>query len=149
MGIGDYPCGNGPCGHDPVAAPSARVVGTSAIPYYDPTVRGFKVDTNGDLVSVHPVIQEAAFALGVELGSIPATPRLGLDRRRILKARREDVQRTAEDAVSVALKRLLDRGDIAVVRVVTERQYGRVAMDVEIVNLRDPSRRVVPIRGVF
>lgn len=149
MGIGSYPCGTGPCGHDPVAAPSARVVGVSAVPYYDPAIRGFKVGSDGDLVSVHPVIQQAAFALGLELGSIPATPRLGLDRKRILKARAEDVQRTAEDAVNVALKRLLDAGDVRVERVITERKWGRVAMDVEIVNLRDPERRVVPIRGVI
>lgn len=149
MGIGSYPCGVGPCGFDPVAAPTARTTLTSAIPYYDPSIRGFATLSNGDLRSVHPVIQEASFALGVPVGSIPSTPNVGLNVKRILAATADTLQRVAEDEVNVALRRLLDAKDILVKRVVTERRGGYVRMDVEIVNLRDPGSDTSTIRGVF
>lgn len=149
MGIGDYPCGVGPCGFDPVGGVSARSTNAAAIPYYDPSVRGFATLADGDLRDVHPVVQEASFALGVELGSIPAAPRVGLNVNRIKAARTADVQRVAEDEVNIALRALLDAGDIRVQRVVTFARGGAIRMDTEIVNLRDPNRRPVTITGVF
>lgn len=149
MGIGDHPCGVGPCGFDPVGAPSERLTTPAAIPYYDPAIRGLPILANGDLASAHPVIQEASLAIGVALGSIPATPGLGLNVKRILAARRDDVPQVALDEVNVALKRLIDAGDVRVIRVQAEARNGRVAMDTEIANLRDPSSKPIPIRSTF
>ena len=140
MGLGSYACGVGPCGHDPVASPSTRSTAASAIPYYDPLIRGFATTSDGDLVSVHPVVQEASFALGVALGSIPSAPTVGLNIRRIKSARSADVPIVARDEVEVALKRLIDAGDIQIVRVTASAAWGRVLMETEFVNLRDPVR---------
>jgi hypothetical protein len=149
MGIGSYPCGTGPCGFDPVAAPSARETLAGSIPYYDPAVRGFATLSNGDLRSVHPVIQEASFSLGVKLGDIPSAPTVGLNVKRILTASADSLQRVAEDEVAIALRRLLDAKDLVVKRVQTARSSGYVQMEVEIVNLRDPGNGNTTIRGVL
>lgn len=148
MGIGDHPCGVGPCGFAPVGAPTVRSTATAAIPYYDPSVRGFATLADGDLRDVHPVVQEASFALGVELGTIPAARFVGLNVKRIKAQRTEDVQRVAEDEVNVALRRLLDAGDVRVLRVLTIARGGAIRMETEIVNLREPNDSVT-ITGVF
>lgn len=139
MGIGDYPCGSGPCGFDPVSAISARNTEVAAIPYYDPSIRGFALQTNGDLKTVHPVIQEASFALGIALGSIPAAPKVGLNVKRIKATRPADILTVCKDEVNVALARLLEAGDIRVNDVRAEARWGRVGLEVDIVNLRDQS----------
>lgn len=149
MALGSFACGIGPCGFAPVGAITERISGAAAIPYYDPAIRGLPLLANGDLATAHPIIQEASLALGVVLGSIPATPGLGLNVKRILRARRAEVQQVATDEVNVALKRLIDAGDIRVVRVAAFSRDGRVAMDTEIANLRDPSSRPVILRSAF
>jgi len=149
MGIGDHPCGVGPCGFAPVGAPTVRSTATAAIPYYDPAIRGLPILANGDLATAHPVIQEASLAIGVVLGSIPAAPTVGLNVKRILQARREDVPQVATDEVNVALKRLIDAGDVRVIRVTAIAYPTRVAMDTEIANLRDPASRPVILRSSF
>lgn len=137
MGIGDHSCGEGPCGFDPSPSTSVRVVGTNAIPYYDPEIRGFALATTGDLVSVHPVIQQASFFLGVALGSIPAAPDVGLNIKRIKAARSEDILVVCRDEVNIALARPIAAGDVRVVEVRAEAKGGRVGMEVDIMNLRD------------
>lgn len=141
MGFGSYPFGTGPFGYDPVtgAAIPARV--TAPTPIYDPATKTYPSAADGTLIDNHPVVLEVSLALGIRAGAIPSLASFGLRTERIRKARREELQQVAQDEVELALARLIERGDVALVSVVATTKPGIVKLEVQFRNLRDPGTR--------
>lgn len=136
MGAGSIGAGLGPCGHDLVAA-SARVIRVlPAAVKFDPYDRTYPYNTDGTLQSMHPVFHEAAHLLGIARFSIAAVPNLGIPLAGLRRATSRTAQREAEDAAAIALKPLLDRGDIRIDAVVVPLPF-RGQFFVDVTNLRD------------
>jgi hypothetical protein len=146
MGIGNSPCGVGPCGHDAVAAASARTVQLPPTVLLDPTTRSWRTE-NGAIVTGDPVLQEATLALCIELGSIPSDPERGIDVQAIRRARPAELERVVLDKVTRALRRPLAAKELVLLGVVVASTPGRVGFDVSVMLPRDPSSRTT-IRGV-
>ncbi len=149
MGYGDYPFGSGPFGYDPVANPTSRATSTEPFPLFDPYTQGYPFDpSGGELISVHPVMQSAALSLGIALGSVPAVPGLGINVKRIRKARAADVPQVFTDEVGVCLAHLTTAGLIEIVKAVATASNGTVTGQVELRNLADPtaSTATFPVR---
>lgn len=145
MGLGSAACGVGPCGHDPIVSPSARVIQVPPTVLLDPSTRSWRTES-GALVSGDPVLQEATLALGVELGTIPSDPELGIDVKGIRNARPAEVERVVVDRVARALRRPVAAKELVIESVLVEATPGRVGFDVVVFRPRDPSSRTT-IRG--
>ena len=138
MGFGSYPFGVGPFGYDPVTGAVIPAKVAAPTPIYDPSTRTFPLTADGTLADNHPVVLEVSLALGIRAGSIPSLVSFGLRTERIRKARREELQQTAQGEVELALSRLIERGDVALVSVVATAKSGIVQLEVVFRNLRDP-----------
>jgi hypothetical protein len=152
MGAGSTSAGSTPAGLDTVDASAVVVLPTLKAPLYDPAIRGFAVDAAGEYpIHVHPVIERAALLLGIRRGSSPSSPNVGLRLDRIRNASDEDVQNVAADEVRIALRPLLEAGDILIVAVEVQRDLGgsRASMVVTVANLREPGAPNVPIRRAY
>lgn len=138
MGFGSYPFGVGPFGYDPVTAAVIPAKVSAPTPVYDPATKTFPFAADGTLADNHPVVLEVSLALGIRAGSIPSLVSLGLRAERIRNARRDELQRTAEDEVELALSRLIERGDVELVSVTATVKSGAIRLEVVFRNLRDP-----------
>lgn len=141
MGAGSTSAGSTPAGLDDVDSSAVVVLPTLQAPLYDPAIRGFAFEAAGEYpIQVHPVIERAALLLGMRRGASPSNPNTGLRWEKIAAAPDEDVQNIATDEVRIALKPLLDAGDILIVAVEVERDLGgsRTSMVVTVSNLREP-----------
>ena len=140
MGAGAYAFGLGPFGFDPVAAWTVRSTAHAVTPLYDPYTRDFPFrPTGGDFIDVHGVVQEACIALGIRKGSLAAAPKLGLDFKRIKNTRAADIPAVCKDEVERTLSRLVERKDLRIKAIRAEAAGGRVGLEVDIINLRDPT----------
>jgi len=87
MALGDYECGEGPCGFDPVVSSDPRAPARApAAAEFDGATRDFPRDSSGNFRALHPIDQGVALALSVKRGSIRSAPAVGntiheLDRR--------------------------------------------------------------------
>lgn len=144
MGAGSFGAGVGLAGHDPVetAEPVVIAAGLGAA-RFDPLTKTYPVADDGEVEQVDAVWQEVAHRLGIPLGALASTPDVGIDLERIRAATREQAQRTVEDVIAVALKPMIERGDVAVARVVLAQPW-RGKWESWIVNLRDPRSKPRP-----
>lgn len=138
MGFGSYPFGAGPFGYDPVTGAVIPAKVAAPTPIYDPATKTFPLAADGTLADNHPVVLEVSLALGIRAGSIPSLASFGLRTERIRNARRDELQRTAEDEVELALSRLIERGDVELVSVTATAKAGVIRLEVVFRNLRDP-----------
>lgn len=150
MGAGTYAAGVGPAGFDPVGAWTVRSTSPAVTPLFDPYTRDFPfAPTGGDFLAVHVVVQEACLALGIPLGSMASAPKLGIDVKRIRSTRAADIPAVCRDEVERCLSRLIERKDLRIKEIRAEAGGGRVGLEVDIVNLRDPENAglAVTLRG--
>lgn len=90
---------------------------------------------DGLLLGVHPVDQAVAFALGVQRSSIASAPDHGHTLGDLEHAAR-DLEAQVQQRVEQALSKLLQRGDIRLLGVVTTRTEGGFSVDITYQNLR-------------
>jgi phage baseplate assembly protein W len=97
-------------------------------------------NTNGTLSGVHPVDQQVALALFIELGSIPSAPEIGSKLRTVLS--RTDPQQayqTALDEVNRALALLYAQKAITLLSFALDQSTpGRSILAIGYTNLLDP-----------
>lgn len=137
-GAGAFLAGEGLAGWDPLDAMADRPPRTAVpAPKFDPTTRRYVVLENGALEDEHPVIARARHLLGIRKRGLTSSPNDGIRLGRLREARREQRQREAEDAVNVALKELIDNGDLVVERVLISNPFDGTIYP-EIRNLRAP-----------
>lgn len=145
MGLGQYPCGVGPCGLDPLPAASAArsVVAPSAL-MFDGASRDFPLNpATGRYYGVTPVAQRVELALLIALGKVPAVPTLGIQLANIVPVTGPKLQTDVETAVNTALATPLQRGDIAILTIRgTSAIRGRITVYVRFQDLRDPLKPI-------
>jgi hypothetical protein len=150
MGLGDYPLGFGPLGHDPIADPSESTLREppKAL-FYDPATRDFRLRSDGAFEAVHPVDQEVAIRMTFLAGSFGGDAELG-SKVWTIEYLGQDLEAKVRDYVRTALAPMLERGDIEISAIPVERHsLGGMAYAVEYFNLRlDPqqttTRRFAP-----
>jgi hypothetical protein len=100
MPLGDYACGAGPCGFDPIQTTDPRTSerAPSAL-WYDAASRDFLRDDAGRFLALHPIDQGVGLSLTVSRGQLKSAPNVGnrLDRVELGTSR---VARQIEDAVA-------------------------------------------------
>lgn len=144
MGAGQYGCGVGPCGADPVYVPQSPspVVPPRAVKY-DPSVKGFVLtDANGNAIDVHPVDQMVAVRWTWEEGVSASSPTVGQRiRARMAVSAPNKWLSIAVDEFNLAVADLVTAGDVKVLGVVqtVNPTNGAVVFVPSYVNLRDPN----------
>lgn len=147
MPAGSWPAGSVIAGGD-VFVRSPAVPPRQASAKYNATSKTAVVLSDGSIAVVHYVDQQVALALGVELGTIPSAPTIGIDLSRVRRATKATFQRTVEDAVKGALGFLLATKSIRIDSIVTTwSPVGRSSWVVNYTNLVVPSGRSRPILG--
>ena len=143
-GAGSYDAGLGPAGHDPTEVGVMQTGGVPilGVPKFDPLTKTDPVVDDGSNEEVSAVWQEVAHRIGIPLGAIAATPNVGLNVARIREATASNAQRTVEDVLAVALKPMIDRGDVKIDRVLLALPW-RGKWEAWVINLRenDPNAR--------
>jgi len=145
MGLGQYPCGIGPCGLDPLPAASAArsVVAPTAL-LFDGASRDFPINpATGRYYGVTSVAQRVELALLIAFGKVPAVPALGIQLANIVPVAGAKLQADVENAVKTALAVPLQRGDIALLTIRgTSTVRGRITVYVRFQDLRDPLKPI-------
>jgi hypothetical protein len=137
MGAGDYEAGSGPAGSDPVVSTGPSIAKRYPVPIFDPATKDFTLNSDGQYASTHPVDQAVALALGIQLGKVTSDVALGNSLKEIVKAGAPTLQSNVETRIRVALKTLLDAGDIELGTITVETaQFGGFAVAVPYRNLR-------------
>ncbi len=137
MPLGSYPLGAGPLGFDPVSSASAAGVAQPQAPLINPATHDAVLLEDGALLGVHPVDQAVALAFGVARGTLGSAPDQGNSLGELEHAGR-DLEAQVEQRVRQALTVLVDRGDISLDRVVTQRREGGFVSEITYQNLRLP-----------
>jgi hypothetical protein len=76
------------------------------------------MNADGGLIADHPVIAKARHLLAIRRRNIPAAKNVGIQLGGLRLATRETRLREAQDAAAIALKVLVDAGELQIVRVV-------------------------------
>lgn len=136
MPLGDFPCGIGPSGHDPVADAALRAAdqGPLAV-FFDAATRDAKLRTDGTYEATHPVDQRTIVALTLAVGGVKSAPTAGQTFSAI-RYSGVSLEAKVKDAINLALKRLTDARDINVIGVRVERISGGFVFEVDYQNLR-------------
>jgi phage gp46-like protein len=109
---------------------------------YDAALRDFPLAANGDLQRVHWVDQKVALKLAIAEGDVAGTPTLGSRLRELKRGAPAQLQRRAEDAVSLALQQMVTAREIQVVSVVaTSPSRGKLLVVVTYRNLLLPNEK--------
>lgn len=148
MGLGQYPCGVGPCGLDPLPAGSAaRSVVAPAALLFDGKTHDFPLNPDtGRYYGVTSVAQRVELALLIAFDKVPAVPALGLQLANIIPVAGPKLQADVETAVKTALAVPLQRGDIAILTIEgTSTIRGRITVYVRFQDLRDPLKPIYQI----
>lgn len=111
-GAGAYPAGIGPAGFDPATDATATETPLPVAAFYDPSVKGFPLNDEGEAVGVHPVDQEVAIRVTVPKGSISCCPSVGISWSRLRTASRRTMQKVVDDEVRSALATMIADGSI-------------------------------------
>lgn len=135
MPLGSFPLGAGPLGHAPVAALSPGGARAPQALLLHPGTHDAVPVGEGLLLGVHPVDQAVAFALGVQRGSLASALEHG-HALADLEHTARDLEAQVRQRVEQALARLLQRGDLRLLEVVTTRLDGGFSVDVTYQNLR-------------
>jgi len=143
MSAGTTYAGAAPAGADPVGAYSdpAILVQSSNAALWDVATKTVLVDdTTGLVKRIHWVDQAVALSLGVQIGAIASQPTLGHTLRQIKRSSGQKLEAEVRDAVRLALKTLLDNGDIVVTDIVTTVPVrSQIVVAVSYINLRIPN----------
>lgn len=137
MGLGDFPCGGSPCGHDALPPPvPPRTTQPPVALRYDGATKDFLKDDSGRYLEVHPVDQEVALALCVGLGTLPSVPGAGAAFRKI-KRITNSTPNLASDMAKAALSDLVRAGKIQIQSIAAETRVppGATLIAVTYVNL--------------
>ncbi len=137
MGAGDTPAGDSPAGHDEVPAPgpAAKQRPAGAI-LYDGARRDYVVGADGQYKTIHWVDQKVALALVIKESDVSAVPTLGSRLRRIQRGSHLQLQTSAEDAVRLALRPMIEAREVELVSVeVTTPTRGRLLVAISYRNL--------------
>ena len=137
MPLGSYPLGLGPLGHDPVGDPSEAGARQALAPLIHPGSHDAVLLSTGALQGVHPVDQAVCLALGVERGTLGSVPGQGHALRQMTHLGK-DLPVRVRQLVEQALAVLLNRGDILLQSVTTDRVPGGFTLQVTYKNLRLP-----------
>lgn len=143
MGAGEYPCGIGPCGLDPLpAASSARSVTPPVALLFDGKSRDFPINPDtGRYYGVTPTAQKVQLALLTRKGAIPANPTLGLDLSKVVPVAGPKLQSDVELAVRSALASVIRANQIQILDIKgTATIRGRIKVEVRYQDLTDPKR---------
>lgn len=113
-GLGAFPAGVGPAGHDPEDDPS-EVVTQAPVEalYFDPYDRVYTLNDDLSVVAGSGPIQRAAHLM-LPQGSLPATPNDGFPVDDVRRAAPNQRLRAIEDALRVAWKPLLEAKQIRI-----------------------------------
>ena len=106
---------------------------------FDPAVKGFPFDSDGNAKLAHPVDQAVALAVGVPLGTIAWAPSTGIDLQAIRRAPPNALATTITYEVRRALATLIAAEDITFISAPLRRDANeRPFFDVNYVNRRRP-----------
>lgn len=153
-GAGTSYLGAAPAGLDPVAALSASGIGTKVdgtqVALFDLATRSSPHDALGYVKRIHWVDQAVALALGITQGKLTSNKTLGNRLRMIPRGDLRQLQAAVEDAVRIALARLLEQRDIVVTSIVTTSPIrSQLIVVVNYVNLRLTPRTPSNISFVY
>lgn len=146
MGAGSWPAGSVIAGGD-VYVRSPAVPPRQASAKFDPTTHDAVVISDGSIAVVHFVDQQVSLALGVELGTIPSAPLVGMRLSGIRLATKKTLQRAVEDAVKGALGSLLATKSVRIDAIAAKWAPGRYSWVTNYTNLIVPSGRSRPVHG--
>jgi len=149
MALGDYPCGTGPCGYDPIVTGTPRTFTTPAAIRYDGASRSFVQDSAGLLTACHPVDRLMAIGLLVKRGSLASSPTTGHTLHEITDLGSPNLAREVSDRLTQAqpVARVLAAGDARIDSIEHEiRPHGGIAVAVHYTNLRATQDRARTIR---
>lgn len=147
MGAGNWPAGSVIAGGD-VYVRSPAVPPRQASAKFDTITHDAVVLSDGSIAVVHFVDQQVALALGVELGTIPSAPTIGIRLAGIRLSTKATFQRAVEDAVRGAVGFLLATKSIRIDSIVGKWTPNRKPWTVNYTNLVIPSARSRPVAGV-
>lgn len=137
MGLGDSLLGETLLGEDEIARGVADGSLTPRALRFNAKTRDFDRDENGRYIDAHPVDADVALALFIEAQKLGSTPEVGQTLRRIRNPVGASVGTDVKNRVRIALKHLVDRGDIEVISVTHEaKNRHTLFVEVEYVNLR-------------
>lgn len=139
MSNGYYPNGQVPNGYTP-----SQTVSVAAVPppatRWDAATRAFTT------TPTHPVDARMMFGLTVELGTIPGSPEIGVDRKKISATPLPRREAAIRDEIDRVTRAWVAAGDVAVRRVTVDLSVrGTASFVVEYENLR--TRRVDVVRA--
>lgn len=140
--MGAFRMGSGPMGFDPlIFTTPAPPPPLNPARNWDAAIRAFDQLSDGTFLGVHPVDQMVQMLLTIEQGSVPALGNVGQRyRARLLGAPPQQVPTIVLDETKVAIKQLLDAGDVALLGVTADASVkGRVLISVAYQNLRGPT----------
>lgn len=144
---GEYLAGDEDAGDPFASAEPSEPRARPAALYFDPRTRRHTLEDDGSFTTLHPVDAAVELAMFMVQGRIVASPTTGnaLDRTgspHDIRARRK-----VEDAVRLALKALVDRGDITIESIDFE-VHGAYAKFVGLsyTNMRVQPRKPKPLR---
>ena len=115
MSFGDSPFGSAPFGVT-LGTTSDRVAAVAPVAaYFDPFLREYTYNTDGAVLSVHPIDQKVGHILGIAEGSLRYDPTVGLDLLRIKNASANSLEAVIADEVAKKLQSLTRSGDVTIV----------------------------------
>ncbi len=139
-GAGSASSGIGPAGFDEPTDTDRVVPVLPQAAFFDPALRDFPLDENGEIVSVHPVDQEMALRCGTFVRGLAPSPTTGLDWERLRRTSRQAMQSAIDDVVRQSTLDLVSRGDIELVgSPMLPEANGRPLFSVVYKNLRLPA----------
>lgn len=140
MGAGDMLAGDGLAGDDSLLAPVEIPHVRPAAIFFDGATRDWPLDADGHYIGIHPVDAAMQMAVMVGVGTLPASTTTGntLPSNEYLDPRTIDAK--VKDAIRIATKRLVDRGDVTIDSVTPEIRGGSLFVEVAYFNERLPDR---------
>jgi len=125
MALGDYGCGVGPCGFDPVVETVARAFARAPTAQeFDGATRDFPLEADGNFRALHPVDQGVALSMCIRKRSIPSAPDVGNTIHEItdLASSRLEAQIQSRVDSAFPLSTFLADGSVSILRLDWERR---------------------------
>jgi len=141
MGAGEYPCGFGPCGLDPLPTGSTpRSLSPPVALLFDGATRDFPLNPDtGRYYGVTPVAQKVELALLIALKALRAAPAVGISFEDVVPVEGDKFQADVEAAVRTALAPMLKADEIELISIVAASPVrGGIRAAVTFKDLTDP-----------
>jgi hypothetical protein len=122
MGLGSFPLGYGPLGHDPALPADPRGNYIPAAPKYDGPNSDLATDADGRVESVHPIDAGVMLAMSVQKGELVSSPTTGNTLLQVRELATPRQQSEVEAVVKAAnpIARYLKDGSITIRRIDSE-----------------------------